>query len=188
MTVSIQALDFGVDPCDDFYAFSCNNYNRANVLPIYGGRTWALDEAADAVRNFTTPLLENDNGEAGIFYRSCMNTRAIEEKGNSPLKQVLASVSNVRDRRSLTEYLVKFCFEFVNVHTAVICNIPQIATAERRMQAFISWGISLNETDEQYRLPLLSPGPITLPEWAYSDALDSARQVGSDPLKRACLA
>jgi putative endopeptidase len=79
----MQALmDPSVNPCDDFYEYSCGGFIKNTQLQ---GDQLSFAHAWDGVQHNNTarllPYLEQSDSPAGIFYKSCMNRTSIETEG-----------------------------------------------------------------------------------------------------------
>ncbi|KAK7478165.1 hypothetical protein BaRGS_00030612 [Batillaria attramentaria] len=91
-------LDTSVDPCDDFYEFACGKWRESQTLAADQIQrtffTAAAQESSDILRE---ALRQNDPTapeavlKTRMFFRSCENTDAIEERGPRPLKELLQS-------------------------------------------------------------------------------------------------
>src|ERR1035441_8368498 len=102
-------VDKSIDPCDNFYRYSCNGWFKRNPLPpdqtSYGRFTelyelnrlhlkQILEEAAkpEAAGSTGHPRTANEQ-KIGDEYASCMDTATVNKTGVAPLQPVL-------DRRS----------------------------------------------------------------------------------------
>ena len=110
-----SALDRSVDPCDDFYQFSCGGWTQHTEIPAdqplamrgfidIAARNLEymhglLDRAAKAPGN--DPALK----QLGTFYRSCMDEDEIEKTGLGALRPLLSTIDRVKDPRSLSTAL-----------------------------------------------------------------------------------
>ncbi|MGH9459110.1 MAG: M13 family metallopeptidase [Thermoanaerobaculia bacterium] len=106
-------LDRSVEPCDDFYAFVCNEWKAQNPLPpdrshYRQGTALAernleilrsiLESAADTSRE-RSPL----EAKVGDYYASCMNEERIADRGTEPIEPYLERIAAIDDRTSLIE-------------------------------------------------------------------------------------
>ncbi len=103
-------IDKSVDPCDNFYRYSCNGWFKRNPLPpdqtSYGRFTelyelnrlhlkQILEQAA-----VSTPSRTPNEQKIGDEYASCMDTAAIDKAGIAPLQPELDRIAALK---SLTE-------------------------------------------------------------------------------------
>ncbi|XP_070505218.1 neprilysin-2-like [Chironomus tepperi] len=95
--VILEKIDENLDPCDDFYTFSCNRYINNTFIPddqtqidVFVETHEKLQERIKAI--ITAPI---DDNEIEPFknmkrlYRACMNKALIEERGLKPMTDVL---------------------------------------------------------------------------------------------------
>jgi putative endopeptidase len=117
------AMDRAVDPCVDFYAYSCGGWVKKNPIPpdqsnwsTYGKleddnrvqlRT-ILEEAAKAsdARGATNDATK----KIGDYYASCMDEPAIEKLGAKPLSPELDRIAALQSKQALAEYVSTTAF------------------------------------------------------------------------------
>lgn len=75
----LEKIDKSIDPCEDFYSFSCNRWIEKQVAPIYGTNTHG--ELDHLMNDNILEMLESRNDiESGIetklkdLFASCMDT------------------------------------------------------------------------------------------------------------------
>ena len=110
-------MDRSVDPCVDFYAFSCGGWQKLNPIPsdqsfwsVYGklqneiGRhLWGLLQTAADPSAARSPV----QARIGDYFAACMDEPRIEALGSKPLEPVLAALAKVKDRKSLAAWLAE---------------------------------------------------------------------------------
>src|SRR5271168_3773788 len=90
----INAMDKTVDPCTNFYEFSCGNWLKHNPVPSDRSRWGRFNELADRNNDILRGILEaaekgGDKRDAtdqkiGDFYGACMDEGTINKKGTEP--------------------------------------------------------------------------------------------------------
>jgi len=130
----LKAMDVEADPCDDFYTFACGKWDAehkaelaANEYKSQMAMEW--DVAIRTTRDEELKMLAEDQGTAGMMYRSCMDVDHIEELGGKPLKPWLALIDSIQDMDSLAS-------------TVAIFNLHEIHN-------LFSWSIGKGELDIQ---------------------------------------
>ncbi|WP_158942785.1 M13 family metallopeptidase [Granulicella sp. S190] len=109
-SLDLSSLDRSVDPCTDFYKFSCGGWEKKNPIPadqsgwsVYAKLgndneqfLWGIlaDDAKAANRNATQQ-------KVGDYFASCMNTSAIDALGLKPVQAELAKINALKTRPEL---------------------------------------------------------------------------------------
>ena len=114
---SIENIDKTVDPCVDFYQYSCGNWLKRTEIPPDLPEWVSFTELYE--RNLVTErgILEkasvNDAGRSpveqkiGDYYSSCMDDKAVDAKGLDPLKSELARIAAVKDKNALIDAIAR---------------------------------------------------------------------------------
>jgi len=120
----ISAIDRSVDPCVDFYQYACGTWMKNNPIPpdqsVWGRFNelqernlvilrGILEKAAVASPN-RTPVEQ----KIGDFYESCMDERAIDRKGISPIRPDLDRIAALKDKAALVDEVANLHREGVN--------------------------------------------------------------------------
>lgn len=95
-------VNANVDPCDDFYAFSCGQWLRETEIEpekssVYVGFTTVSDRNQQVLRE----IMKDNWPYLGELYGSCMNQTALNATGASPLQQQLKRIARVKSKTQL---------------------------------------------------------------------------------------
>jgi putative endopeptidase len=112
-----SSMDKTVDPCVDFYAYSCAGWQRQNPIPpdqsswsVYGKlqdqiqrHLWGLLQTAADPSSARSPV----QTQIGDYFAACMDEARIDALGSKPLEPELAALAKVKDRRGLAAWLAE---------------------------------------------------------------------------------
>ena len=111
------SMDRSVDPCMDFYAFSCGGWLARNPIPpdqgawsVYGKleadierHLWGLLRTAADPSLARTPIQE----KIGLYFAACIDEARIESLGSKPLRSALEALAQVKDRKGLAGWVAR---------------------------------------------------------------------------------
>jgi putative endopeptidase len=111
--LDVTFMDRSVDPCVDFFAYSCGGWLKKNPIPpdqsswnTYSkmqdenlGRLRAILEAASAPDPKRNPV----DQKIGDYYASCTDEKAIEDKGVTPLKPSLERIAKISSKAEIAD-------------------------------------------------------------------------------------
>lgn len=141
----LGSMDTTVDPCQDFYQFACGGFVESTGIKgdqVEWAKAW--DGVETRISKELRDAVANDKGKAGIFYRSCMDTRSINKLGATPLEPYLSAIDEIKTHADLIN---------------VIGMLQQISIA-----VYFDWQVMADPTEPtRYVFALLDAG-LTLPE------------------------
>src|SRR5437870_7908238 len=115
--LDLSSMDKTVDPCVDFYTYSCGGWMKKNPVPpdqsswsAYSKlqdetllRLRGILEAATAGGSERTPVQQ----KIGDYYASCMDEKTVEAAGAAPLKPGLQEINNLSSKDELENVAVR---------------------------------------------------------------------------------
>jgi putative endopeptidase len=107
-------LDRTCKPCDDFYKFVNGGWMKKNAIPPqypeWGPALMMLESTEERLHGILEAAAANKSAAAGSneqkigdYYATCMDTKAIDEKGLKPLDADLQRIDAMHDAASLLE-------------------------------------------------------------------------------------
>ncbi len=109
----VTSIDSSVDPCTDFFAYTCGGWLKKNPIPpdktSWGASAKLADDNLVLLRQILEEAAAGGPGQEpakqkiGDYYASCMDEKAIESAGASPLKEGLDRIDRMRSKRDIAQ-------------------------------------------------------------------------------------
>ncbi|MDR3739506.1 MAG: M13 family metallopeptidase [Terracidiphilus sp.] len=149
-------VDKGVDPCDNFYRYSCGGWFKRNPLPpdqISYGRFTELMEVnrlrlKEILEQVSAPAATRTANEqkVGDEYASCMDTTAIDKAGLKPLQPELDRIAALQSKDGLPALLGHLHTIGVNAFFETGSE-QDLANANNVISSYDAGGLGLPERD-----------------------------------------
>ena len=113
-SLDLNSMDRSVDPCVDFYKYTCGGWMKSNPTPPDQAGWDVYAKLAHENGQFLWGILEQDakltnrtpaQQKVGDYFAACMNTSAIDKLGLKPLQPELDRIAAITDRKQLAEFL-----------------------------------------------------------------------------------
>lgn len=150
-------IDKSVDPCENFYRFSCNGWFKKNPLPPDQTSYGRFTELYELNRRHLRQILETaatadpesrtaNEQKIGDEYASCMDTAAIDKTGITPLKPELDRIAAVKTKEQLPRLLGHLHRIGVDAFFAMSSN-QDFTDASQVISFYYAGGLGLPERD-----------------------------------------
>jgi putative endopeptidase len=115
-SLDLTSLDRSVDPCQDFYKFSCGGWQKNNPIPADQAGWSVYAKLGNENQQFLWGILEEDAKAAnrtpvqqkvGDYFAACMDTAAIDALGDKPILSDLAAIDALKSRPELIAALTR---------------------------------------------------------------------------------
>ncbi|MGH7280307.1 MAG: M13 family metallopeptidase [Polyangiaceae bacterium] len=110
--IDTSAIDANVSPCSDFYAYACGGWEANARIPDDEGawlRVWsalraASDDTAAAIlkRDASEPSSDPSSRALGDFFAACLDTTAIDARGDVDLRAELDRIDTSSPEKTAT--------------------------------------------------------------------------------------
>ncbi|ESO99463.1 hypothetical protein LOTGIDRAFT_158548 [Lottia gigantea] len=98
----MNAMDDSVDPCENFFDYACGNWNKVNVIPddsaLYNTFGKLRNDLQVMVKDLlNNPVNDKDSAamrKAKYLYVSCINETLIDERGLTPIMNLLEELGS----------------------------------------------------------------------------------------------
>ena len=111
--LDVTSMDKTVDPCTDFYTYSCGGWMNANPIPPDKTSWTVTSKLADTNKLILRDVLETaakpdatrdaTNQKIGDYYAACVDEKAIDAAGAKPIQPSLDRIAAVRSKSELAE-------------------------------------------------------------------------------------
>jgi len=111
--LDVTSMDTSVDPCTDFFAYSCGGWIKKNPIPP-DQSSWSVyskleDDNKTILREIlesaSTPASDRDavQQKIGDYYTACMDEKAINAAAIKPLQSLLDQIQQLHSRRAIAD-------------------------------------------------------------------------------------
>jgi len=152
----LTAIDKTVDPCVDFYQYSCGNWMKNNPIPSDKTRWGRFNELDEHNLYILRDLLDQAQApgkhsaiqqKVGDYFAACMDEGTVEKKGTVPLQPEMNRIASIKSKQEI---------------------IPQVAYMHSNdIPVLFNFYPIPDMHDSSLTIPNLDQGGITLPDRDY---------------------
>ena len=113
--LDLSAMDRTVQPCEDFYQYSCGGWMKNNPIPADQARWDVFRKLSVENTRYLWSILENlgkssdklsaEQQKLSQYFQACMDEKTIESKKASPLLAEWAALEQLKQKRDLATFL-----------------------------------------------------------------------------------
>ena len=116
-SLDLNDMDKSVDPCVDFYTYSCGGWQKKNPIPADQSSWSVYGKLYDDNQQFLWGILDDlakqtsgrdaNQQKIGDYFAACMDESAVEKLGATPLKPQLDAIAAMTSKKDLAPLLAK---------------------------------------------------------------------------------
>jgi putative endopeptidase len=154
-SLDVNAMDRSIDPCTDFYQYSCGGWRKANPIPADKASWEVYSQVEEHNLSFLRGMLEQAASaqsrdevtqKIGDFYGSCMDEQAINARGIKALQPELDAIAAVTDKKQLAALIARLQLEIGPLGFAVGSN-QDPDNSEQQIASLFQSGLGLPDRD-----------------------------------------
>ena len=121
--LDVASIDKSVDPCTDFYTYSCGGWLKKNPIPPDQTSWGVTDKLQDDNLAVLRAILEEAavfspgrsavQQKIGDYYAACMDEKGIEAAGSAPLQGELDRINRLRSKEGIAELAASMIYDGV---------------------------------------------------------------------------
>jgi putative endopeptidase len=164
----VTQADRSLDPCVDFYQYTCNKWIAKNPIPPDQANWWLGAKLMIWNQTVVRDILEKASADdpkrspseqkIGDYYASCMNEAEINAKGITAIQPELDRIAALQSKTQLPE-------ELARIHRITFTLAP--GTASGSTSALFGYGSGQDLDDASKIVAVLDQGGLGLPDRDY---------------------
>jgi putative endopeptidase len=161
-SLDVTSMDKTVDPCVDFYTYSCGGWQKKNPIPP-DQTSWSvyaklyqdnliflrgiLEEAAATEAAATKGERNQVTQEIGDFYAACMNESAVNQRGLAAIQSQLDAIATLKSVRDIAPLTAGVTLPFGGTLLFWAGSMQDLDNAEQVIAALDQDGLRLPDRD-----------------------------------------
>ena len=122
-SLDLNSMDRSIDPCVDFFAYSCGGWIKNNPIPpdqsSWDTYSKMQDENLSQLRGILEAAAAPSSGrnavtqKIGDYYASCIDEKAIEAKGAEPIQPILDQIAKLKSKSEIADLAALMVYDNV---------------------------------------------------------------------------
>ncbi|HLJ86452.1 MAG TPA: M13 family metallopeptidase [Candidatus Angelobacter sp.] len=115
-SLDVGSLDKSIDPCVDFYQYSCGGWQKKNPIPADQAGWSVYGKLYEDNLAFLRGILEQAAAggqrdqvtqEVGDFYAACVDEKTVEKRGLEPIQPELSAIAELKSSKDLAPLVAR---------------------------------------------------------------------------------
>ena len=156
-SLNLESMDKAVDPCMDFYQYSCGGWQKSNPIPA-DQTSWSVyGKLYEDNLNFLHGILEQASSptadrdpvtqKIGDFYQACVDEPTVEKQGVAAIQPDLDAITQLKSTREMTSLLARLQFAYGETILFSQGSIQDPDNSEQQMAEVDQGGLGLPDRD-----------------------------------------
>ena len=122
-SLDLNSMDRSIDPCVDFFAYSCGGWIKNNPIPpdqsSWDTYSKMQDENLSQLRGILEAAAAPSSTrnavtqKIGDYYASCMDEKAIDAKGAEPIQPILDQIAKLKSKSEIADLAALMVYDNV---------------------------------------------------------------------------
>ncbi len=156
----LDAIDRTADPCVDFYQYACGNWTKKNPIPPEYPSWGTFNQLRDRNQEILREILEKADvpdpkrsaveQKIGDFYSSCMDEKAVDAAGATPVEPELQRIAAIKTAKDVAAELARIHLSDANSFASALFSFSStidFKDARQQIAEIDQAGISLPDRD-----------------------------------------
>jgi endothelin-converting enzyme/putative endopeptidase len=156
-SLDVTSMDKSVDPCVDFYTYSCGGWKKRNPIPA-DETSWSVygklyKDNLEFLRGILTKAAATKSGrdqvtqEIGDFYGACMDETAINQRGIAAIQPQLDAIAALKSISDIAPLTARLTLPFGQTLLFVAGSTQDPDDSERVIADLNQGGLGLPDRD-----------------------------------------
>ena len=160
-SLDVKSMDKSIDPCVNFYQYSCGGWKKENPLPP-DETSWSVyGKLFEDNLNFLRGVLEQAAAgggqrdkvtqEIGDFYAACMDEATVEQRALAPIQSDLDAIAGLHSSREITSLIARLQFAYGRSILFAHETIQDPDDSEQQIADLDQGGLGLPDRDYYFK-------------------------------------